>query len=131
MRPDDWPTLLEGYVEQARREPFEWGERDCISWACGWHKLITGRDVYAPFRGRYDNKEDATRLMLANGVRTMEEAGRFLFGPEREVLDLTQRGDIVLAANTFGLWLGARGAFPMLDGTRFLQFKHVKAGWSV
>lgn len=131
MRPQDWPAQLDAYVERARALPFAWGRHDCVTLTAGWFKLMTGRDVHAPFRGLYDTEAAALKLMAANGVRTMEAAGDFLFGdPVPSVLRLG-RGDIAFAEGALGLSLGGSGVFLGPFGLVFVRRDKFVTGWAV
>lgn len=131
MRPQDWPSLLEGYVEQSRRAPFAWGTHDCVTFTCGWFRLMTGRDAFAPFRGKYATENEAHRLMIANDVHGMEEAGRFLFGEPRKGNAHLQRGDLVYAEGALGICVGAKSVFLNEEGLTFLRHDKLELGWSV
>lgn len=117
MRPDNWPTMLDAYIEHARGVAFEWGSHDCVTFTTGWHKAITGRDVFAPYRGRYHSSLQAMRLLTKHAAASMDNAGRVLFGLAHEKLTRhAQRGDIVLAADcmgnkALGICTGQAGAF--------------------
>lgn len=130
MRPQDWPAQLDAAVGEARRTPFAWGVHDCVSFTAGWFKAMTGRDVYAPFRGQYDTETGALKLMAANGVRDMAAAGAFLFGDPVPPARLG-RGDIVLADGALGLCLGAGGVFLGPFGLLFLRRDKFLTGWKV
>lgn len=132
MRPDDWPELLDGYVAQARGMPFAWGRHDCVSFASGWYALVTGRNPHARFAGGYDTETAAFRTMRANGVRSMEQAGDYLFEASlRTPVEFAQRGDIVLAQNALGISLGARGAFLTVEGLGYLLSSKFQIAWRV
>lgn len=135
MRPNDWPVLLDGYIQNAAREPFAWGTHDCVSFVCGWHRLMTGRDVYEEFRGGYESEFEAKKLMLVNGVRSMSDAGRYLFG-EAKVPLRAQRGDIVLAENALGICVNGSAAVLGLNslgqhGVIMLDQRDFILAWTV
>jgi hypothetical protein len=131
MRPEDWPLQLETYIDKARSVPFAWGLNDCVSFACGWHQLMTGRDVYALFRESYGTENEAMRIMIKHGVHGMEEAGRFLFGEPRPGNTHIQRGDIAYAQSALGICTGATGAFLNEEGLTFIRLADFELGWSV
>lgn len=131
MRPDDWPALLDGYIDQARRAPFAWGQNDCVTFSCGWHRMMTGRDAYAEFREKYETETAAFRIMAAHGVHSMEEAGRFLFGEPQHGTSHIQRGDIVHADGALGICTGAHGAFLSIEGLTFLRHSSFDMGWKI
>ena len=131
MRPETWPALLDDYVGRARAAAFAWGSNDCVSFTCGWHQLMTGLDVYEPFRGKYDSETSAFRTMHTHGVTSMEGAGRFLFGAARRSYAFTKRGDIVYSQGALGICIGKVGAFLTIDGLSFIDFPEFELGWSV
>lgn len=131
MRPDNWPRLLDEYVEAVKRTPFAWGQLDCITYVCGWHRLMTGRDVYAPWRGKYDSEIGAARLIVATGCASRIELGDLLFGNAMPVAR-AGRGDIVCDGEAFGLHLGR--AISYLGAERALTFVPaigMRAAWRV
>ncbi len=131
MRPENWPEALDDYIDAARSLPFTWGQNDCVSFACGWNQLMTGRDVYAEFRGQYHSDNEAMRLMLKHDVHGMEDAGRFLFGEPRMGNTHIQRGDIAYAQGALGICTGAHGAFLNEEGLTFIRLADFELGWSV
>lgn len=60
-------TALSDYLVETGRTPFAWGSRDCLMWPADWVRLATGRDPAAPWRGRYDGKTGALRLLAEHG----------------------------------------------------------------
>lgn len=131
MRPQDWPALLDGYIEAARRTPFAWGHHDCVTFVCGWHAAMTARDVYAPFRGRYDSETAAFRILLGLDIRDMDAFGRHLFGDPLANNAHIGRGDIVIAEGALGICTGAQGAFLSEEGLAFRRHDKFEVGWSV
>lgn len=136
MRPQDWPALLDGYIEQARPKPFVWGAHDCATFSAGWYALMTGCDSYAPFRGKYASENGAARTMVSFGLDGMLAVGGFMFGPHHERPAFATRGDIVAAADEFGViglgvCVGKSGAFLSQAGFRFRPFRNFLAVWSV
>lgn len=111
MRPANWQAVLAAHIEQARRIPFQWGVHDCVTFSCQWFTLMTGRDVFAPWRGRYDSRQSAGRRIVEAGCDTMAAAGRTLFGSPRDPGAVAARGDIVLAREAFGIVTGQRAMF--------------------
>lgn len=131
MRPCNWPALLDQHVERARQTPFAWGRHDCVTFVCVWHQAMTGRDIYAPWRGRYDSETAAFRFMLDIGCRDMEALGRHLFGEPIGNKALIARGDIVIAEGALGICTGALGAFLSAEGFEFRRHADFALGWSV
>lgn len=131
-RPAIWTAMLAGYLEEARQTPFAWGRHDCVSFAAGWFCLMTGRDTYAPWRGRYSTRFGAARHIYEAGARDMIAAGTILFGASVKEKVLINRGDIVLAQNAFGIVTGP-GAVFLKEGGGLAELKRGQfvMGWAV
>lgn len=92
MRFENWPELLDAYVQQHREAAHAWGTHDCALFASGAVLAITGEDPFAEYRGRYSNEAQAEVLL--------DEAGGFealctrLLG-EPVPAGLARRGDLV------------------------------------
>lgn len=129
MRPPNWPALLNAYLDSARDMPFAWGTHDCVTFACGWHALMTGRDAYAPWRGRYKSRVGAARRIKEAGGEDMRGAGKILFGAvSREI----NRGDIAMAQDAFGIVTGTHGVFLLAGGgIASLARDKFQVAWSV
>ncbi len=136
MRPENWTALLSDYVEAAKKTPRAWGIHDCASFACGWWRLMTGVDVYAVLRGKYDTELGAARIMKQRGWEDMEAVGNYFFGTKHKGVFHASRGDIVCALDEFsvkalGISVGASGAFLSEDGAKLLSFRRFTQVWSV
>lgn len=67
QRRDDWRPALHEAVETTRREPFQWGERDCALFAADCVKAMTGIDLGFGFRGSYDDAAGAAKALRRAG----------------------------------------------------------------
>lgn len=131
MRPENWPSLLDAYIEGARSDPFDWGRNDCVTFSCNWFGLMTGNDPAEKFRNEYSTEREALEIMIRHGVKGMEGAGWFLFGvPDDHVL-FVGRGDIVFGKGALGICLGAKGAFLTNDGLTFHPADDFELFWKV
>lgn len=131
-RPENWPLLLDGYLKQARRTAFVWGSHDCLTYACGWHQVLTGRDVFAAWRGRYDSETAARRLIVDAEAQDMIDVGRILFGkPLANGVRLAKRGDIALVRKSFGIVCGREAAFAGEAGQIFLRAAEFEQAWAI
>lgn len=131
-RPANWTAMLAGYLDEAAETPFAWGRHDCVTFACGWFRLMTGRDTYAEWRGRYTTRFGAWRRIVEAGCKSMPDAGRILFGKPVRNKPLINRGDIVLALDAFGIVTGP-GAVFLKDGGGLVKAPRSKIdmGWAV
>jgi hypothetical protein len=62
-----WRSRLYASIEAHRRYPFQFGSHDCCILCADGVLAMTGVDVAAPFRGRYDD--------AASALRRLREAG--------------------------------------------------------
>jgi hypothetical protein len=106
MRLDDWQERLSAVLEDARTREFAYGEHDCCTHAADCIVAVTGRDVAAAWRGRYETQEAG--LALAR-TKSLAQLARRFFRPIPPVL--AHRGDVALAP--IGERIGNRRA-PML-----------------
>jgi uncharacterized protein DUF6950 len=138
MRFHDWEIRLSDYILEERGKPFKYGETDCALFACGAALVMTGVDLAADFRGRYDSDLSAARAIIAftNGGTFEDLAAKVAeqFGLEEVKPLFAQRGDIVLVPND------ARKALAIVDldgwnvigpGPRSYELSDVVRAWRV
>lgn len=98
-RSEDWPKRLHDYLTAMRGLPFAWGTHDCCMHVFNAVRAIAGIDIGEPFRGRYSNVGEATRIIRRYAGGGVEELAEKLFAthglPEISPA-LAQRGDIAL-----------------------------------
>lgn len=63
----DWQSRLTDYLLAARRQEIDPGKFDCMLFAAGGVRVMTGTDLAAEFRGRYTT--------LRGGFRILKKAG--------------------------------------------------------
>jgi hypothetical protein len=91
--------------------PFKFGENDCALFVADGIKSITGVDIAADFRGKYDSRASARKLVKAitNGA-TIEDAIEYCAAkyslPEWKLPLFAQRGDMVTFNNEGTLLCG-------------------------
>jgi hypothetical protein len=124
--------MLAGYLDEARASRFAWGSTDCVTFAAEWFRLITGRDVYAQWRGTYSTAFGAGRQILKAGAHDLAEAGDILFGDPLKTKGLINRGDIALARNAFGIVTGAGAVYLNQEGGLIeVKRPEITMGWAV
>lgn len=67
MRRPDWKLRLNAYLADVVRRGFAPGEHDCALFAAGAVEAMTGRDLAAPYRGRYRTLRGGARILKAAG----------------------------------------------------------------
>ncbi len=71
-RRHDWRSRLADEMDRQAREPFGWGAQDCaLGLACGAVEALTGVDLGAEWRGRYDTPMAALRILRESGAETL------------------------------------------------------------
>ncbi len=141
MRFEDWPERLQAYLDSHRESHFQYGELDCCLFVCDCVLAMTGHDMAAWFRGRYNTRKSALSLIRERtghcGVTAVaryaaKEAGYPSIPPL-----MARRGDMVLVGTGRKAILGLislAGADVMCISTDTIQridLKHVTAAWRV
>lgn len=127
-RADNWPDLLNNFVETRRRMPFQWGENDCCLFASDWVRACLGFDPASDVRGRYHTALGATRILNERGgvIGVIEAAAERYDWPEVQRA-FAQRGDIIAAEAgagiTLGIVIGPLAVFPGKNGIQFASLK--------
>src|SRR3990167_2570738 len=102
QRLPDWPERLVEYLREATAKPFVWGQHDCVLFALGSAKAITGVTTMDELRGKYKSAVGAHREMRKRyGASNLMEAADAVtqkeWGVEEIPVLFAQRGDIVEA----------------------------------
>lgn len=92
MRLHDWPERLSETIAAARGTPFAYGAHDCCLFAADCIQAVTGVDVAADWRGRYDTWDGGLKLA---GVRTLPQLAAKFFQEVHPVY--AHRGDVGVA----------------------------------
>ena len=131
QRLHDWQLRLEACLAERWALPFEWGKQDCCLFAADCVQAITGADWAASFRGQYDSKVSAYRMLVDAGG--MEAVAAAALG-EQIAPAMAQTGDIGMVEDAGralvvcggGNWLGAG-----LDGLECVAASRVVRAWRV
>jgi hypothetical protein len=92
-----------------RDREFQWGEWDCILFACAAADAITGVDKAAEYRGRYTTPIGAARILRRLGQGTLLATVDHEF--EAKPVSYAMRGDLIWHDGCVGVCLGASAAF--------------------
>lgn len=137
-RREDWPERLAAAVAAARRKPFAWGEHDCLLWTCGVVRDMTGVDWAAEWRGRYNDRKGALRLLrdFAGGglVETCEKIARD-WQLQEVTAAFAQRGDVTLldtvTGPAIGPCIGDHAVYVAADQLGFVDMVNIKRAWRI
>ena len=125
----DWADRLNQLVAARREAPFVWGKHDCSMWAADCVLAVEGRDIGAPFRGKYSTAFGAARALRRYGsVSTPVEVVDRELG-ERLPMHRALLGCVVAASpddvrlyggfgHALGLCYGRTSLFVGSDGAR-------------
>lgn len=92
VRLPDWDRRLMVVTVHHLSIPAEWGVSDCLLTVADAIEAVTGVDLAAKIRGKYDSEAGAARLLRRRRLETVEDALAKLL-PETGRL-LAQRGDV-------------------------------------
>jgi hypothetical protein len=111
-RRDHWDTkYFSPFIFARRDRPFAWGENDCALFVADGIEAMTGVDIAADFRGRYQNETGALELVRTlTGGRTVVHAAAWC-AAKFEIDEWSgplyaQRGDMVALEDAGRMILG-------------------------
>jgi hypothetical protein len=108
-RLSNWEDGLSNFMVQNRNRPFEWGQWDCILFACAAAEAVTGEDKAADFRGQYTDETGARAALRKLGKGTLLRTVDSRF--KRIPVTKAQRGDLIWHDGCVGVCLGGAAAF--------------------
>jgi len=89
-----WRGRVNSVLSRHCREPFVWGRHDCGILAADWIEAITGVDVLARYRGRYDSADSARAILAEDGFADHVEM--FAMALTRAHKSAARYGDIAI-----------------------------------
>lgn len=129
MRHPDWKVHLAQYLGAIARAPFEPGVNDCALFAAGAVEAMTGLDLAAGWRGKYQTLDEGLALLQASEFSDHTALAALHFAEIDPVF--AAPGDIAVVAGpqgeTLGIFQGAGiyvltterlGVLPMSFATR-------------
>lgn len=93
-RLENWPLMLSSFIKERQNMPFEWGKNDCMLFCADAVLAMTGQDMAAEFRGKYNDKKGA--YLSLDGKSLEDVLNSKLVAKEKS---FAQRGDVVLVYN--------------------------------
>lgn len=108
VRLRDWRSRLIAYLASIKQQELVYGSHDCgIGLAASAIEAMTGVDVAAQWRGRYDSAASALRMLRDEGFDGLEALGRSMLPAVHP--SHGQIGDIAFIPSEDGRGLGALG----------------------
>lgn len=134
-RREDWPERLAEWVAGALRKPFAWGRHDCALAAADCVLAMTGEDLAAEYRGRYEDRAGALRALAEIAGGGVEEAAQKALGPALANPLMAQRGDVAMVETAegpaLGICLGREIAVAGPDGLAMVEITAARKAWRV
>ena len=137
----NWPGLLDRFINDNRQHPFAYGSFDCCLWVANCIEVMTEVDLAAGFRGRYESREEAVRIIEEiTGHKSVRKAVEHVTKAHEmepvEVLYL-QRGDMALVKRPrdYSLGIVALNGREVIvsaaGGLEWIPISSACAGWRV
>lgn len=124
-RIEGWEERLAALLEDARDAPYVLGHHDCLKLACNAVQVITGKDYWQAFRGRYSTKAEALKL-ISKTANDFAGAVSAVTGLESRLPLLARRGDIMLYRDDAGDHLAVcNGVWAAVLGEDGLRWRAV------
>lgn len=135
-RKEDWPELMNAFIDSRRGKPFVWGENDCCLFACDCVLAMTGTDLAAAYRGQYQTALGAMRAIKPHGgVYGAFENAASAYGIEQRPAAYAQRGDVVTTETehgpALGICLSDCAVFVGVTGLTFLPMSECRNTWRI
>lgn len=109
QRLPNWEERLSAYIQSVYTRPFRFGQHDCILFSASAAEAMTGVDIAADFRGRYQDKKGAAAILKSQGEGTLLRTLDAVL--DRRKPSRARRGDFVMFERSVGVCLGGEAAF--------------------
>jgi len=133
-RRQDWPLLLEIYIDQTSHKAFAWGTHDCVSFAIGWLALVR-QDLHPVEELALDDYGSAVEALHLLKGRSVEQAVNEWGGLPSVTPAYARRGDIVLVEildrACLAVCTGESAAGPGMHGLEIVPMTAAVAAWAV
>ncbi len=118
----DWRTRLNAYLAEIKATRITWGKHDCaVGLAAHAIEEMTGVDLAARWRGRYDSAASALRMIREDGFDDLAQLCRSLLPAVPACMG--QIGDIALVPDETGI-----GALGVVIGDRIIVLTETGIG---
>lgn len=129
----DWEDRLSAWLSECAGASFEWGTLDCLMFAAGAVKAVTGHDPAKGHRGKYNSLDGSVRYLKKLGADSPSEYLDKTFPPVPKAF--ARRGDLVLAEGNVGVCVGGVSLFIGYEneepGLIRIPFAEWQAAWAI
>lgn len=126
MRHDDWEERLAGYLAGLDGAAFEWGRLDCVIFAAGAVKTVTGTEL--GIKRGYKSQAGAFRALKQAGFTSLPEAVDSLLTPVE--VAFARRGDVLMHNGNLGICIGRDGLFLSDKGWARVPVLSCEKAWA-
>ena len=129
----DWEERLSDWIAECAGASFEWGKLDCLMFAAGGIKAVTGYDPGKGHRGKYDSLTSSVRYLKKLGA---DSAVDYLDKTFPKVPpSFARRGDLVSMGGNAGICFGTVGLFIGFEneepGLIRIPFAEWQSAWAI
>lgn len=132
MRYENWPNLLEAYIDSKRNEPFKWGTNDCALFAKGAIEAVLVESSTSDLVIRYRSATGAMKWLVDHEADDLWDYMDKHF--ERIPVKMAQRGDLIGHITTdksLGVCLNGMFATPSDNGLMFVSMDDAVTAWRI
>ena len=136
-----WQSALDRFLAAQRETRFQYGVWDCCLFACDAIEVMTGVDVAAQFRGRYQSRTQALRAIRGYSgeasVRAVAERVTEAYAMPQVHILRARRGDVVLIRQPrdYSLGIVALNGTDVItvtpQGLQRIALSNAVCGWQV
>jgi hypothetical protein len=135
MRHEEWPEIMESYIQNNRGKEYKWSRQDCVTFMAQFVHIITGKDVL--IGKRYAGEKSAmTLLKKYKGLFRLVDMQFKKFGLNKIKPLQAKRGDVVgfktkAHGQTVGICVGNMFVSQGEDDLVFLPMSEAVKAWEV
>jgi hypothetical protein len=132
-RLSNWEERLSEYIKSLGKPTFLFGRMDCLMFAAGGVKAVTGFDPGKGHRGKYNSHASSVRYLKTLGAKSPSDYLDGLFPQVGKAQ--ARRGDLVSVEGNIGICIGTVALFVGVEndqsGLIRIPFREWQAAWSV
>lgn len=129
MRLADWEGRLSAYLADHTSCAVAWGQMDCVRFAAGAVKAMTGTDPLPKLT--YKTEAGAWRALKRLGFTSLSQAVDAHLSPTHPAM--ARRGDVVMCDGALGVCIGGDALFLPVEGCGLIRRprKDWTSAWAV
>lgn len=129
----DWEDRLSAWLTDCAGASFEWAHLDCMMFASGGVKAVTGFDPGKGHRGKYKGHASSVRYLKTLGAKSPSDYLDQVFPSVPKAF--ARRGDLVSVEGNIGICIGGVALFVGVEndepGLIRIPFAEWQAAWAI